>query len=65
MAERERGRVIEQDTVLRNFNDEELVRAIQSDLNATDLERHLATRLAHHYDRRRQTLCMRCGGHDE
>mgnify|MGYP006968050218 CR=1 FL=1 len=64
MAEPQRGRMIEQDTVLRNINDEELVRSIKSDPDATDLERHLATRLAHHKDRRGEAICSRCGDDD-
>ena len=56
--------MIEQDNVLRNINDEELVRSIQSDPDATDLERHLASRLIHHKDRRLQVGCKRCGDDD-
>lgn len=64
MAEPQRGRMIEQDTVLRNVKDEELVRLVRSDPDATDLERHLTTRLAHHKDRRGEAICPRCGDDD-
>ncbi len=64
MAEHQRGRMIEQDNVLRNINDEELVRSIQSDPDATDLERHLAARLIHHKDRRLNGVCEHCGSNE-
>lgn len=57
MAEPAR-RVVEQDTVLRNVDDETLARMVQSDLKSTDLERELASRLIHHKDNRR--FCAEC-----
>lgn len=58
MAEQAR-RLIETDTALRNFTDEELVRSIASDLSASDLERELAHRLTYHKEHRR--YCTECG----
>lgn len=53
-------RLSEDETVLRNYTDEELERLVASDTSSTDLERELASRLIYHKDNRR--ACTECGG---